>query len=60
MMSHRLRDTFAVELLKKGVPLEEVSTLLGHSSIRTTQESYSAWVQGRQDRIESLVMATWS
>jgi len=30
MMSHRLRDTFAVDLLEKGVPLEEVSKLLGH------------------------------
>jgi integrase/recombinase XerD len=24
MQSHRLRDTFAVDLLQKGVPLEEV------------------------------------
>ena len=30
MKSHRLRDTFAVDLLEKGVPLEEVSKLLGH------------------------------
>jgi site-specific recombinase XerD len=34
MLSHRLRDTFAVDLLEKGVPLEEVSKLLGHESIR--------------------------
>ena len=32
MMSHRLRDTFAVDLLQRGVPLEEVSKLLGHTS----------------------------
>ena len=31
--SHRFRDTFAVELLLKGVPLETVSVLLGHSSV---------------------------
>lgn len=30
MMSHRLRDTFAVHLLQKGVPLEDVSNALGH------------------------------
>jgi integrase/recombinase XerD len=40
MTSHRLRDTFAVDLLEKGVPLEEVSKLLGHESIKTTEKSY--------------------
>ena len=33
MKSHRLRDSFAVDLLQHGVPLEEVSKLLGHKSI---------------------------
>ena len=60
MRSHRLRDTFAVELLKKGVPLEEVSKLLGHESIRTTEKHYAKWVKGRQDRLDSLVTATWA
>jgi site-specific recombinase XerD len=32
MFSHRLRDTFAVDLLEKGVPLEEVSKLLGEKA----------------------------
>lgn len=59
MMSHRLRDTFAVDLLEKGVPLEEVSNLLGHESIKTTERSYAKWVKGRQDRLDSLVTATW-
>jgi len=35
---HQLRDTFAVDLLQKGVPLEEVSKLLGHESIKTTEK----------------------
>ena len=31
MKSHTgSRDTFAVELLRKGIPMEEVSKLLGH------------------------------
>jgi len=59
MLSHRLRDTFAVDLLEKGVPLEEVSKLLGHESIKTTERHYAKWVKGRQDRLDSLVSATW-
>jgi integrase/recombinase XerD len=59
MMSHRLRDTFAVDLLQKGVPLEEVSKLLGHESVKTTEKHYSKWVKGRQDRLDSLVIGAW-
>jgi len=59
MKSHRLRDTFAVDLLQKGVPLEEVSKLLGHESIKTTEKHYSRWVKGRQDRLDNLVTGTW-
>jgi integrase/recombinase XerD len=60
MVSHRLRDTFAVDLLQKGVPLEEVSKLLGHKSVKTTEKHYAKWVKSRQDRLDSLVAATWS
>jgi integrase/recombinase XerD len=60
MLSHRLRDTFAVDLLEKGVPMEEVSRLLGHTSIRTTEKSYAKWSKGRQDRVDALVIGTWA
>lgn len=60
MLSHRLRDTFAVDLLEKGVPLEEVSKLLGHESIKTTERHYSKWMKGRQDRLDNLVTEAWA
>jgi integrase len=59
MVSHRLRDTFAVDLLGKGVPLEHVSKLLGHKSVTTTERHYARWVKGRQDLLDSVVSATW-
>lgn len=59
MKSHRLRDTFAVDLLQKGVPMEDVSRLLGHTSIKTTEKYYAKWAKGRQDRLDSLVVGTW-
>ena len=59
MMSHRLRDTFACDLLEKGVPMEEVSRLLAHTSIRTTERHYAKWSKGRQDRLDDLVSGAW-
>ena len=59
MRSHRLRDTFAVGLLSKGVPMEEVSRMLGHGSIKTTERHYARWNKGRQDRLSALVAKTW-
>ena len=56
---HQLRDTFAVGLLEKGIPLEEVSKLLGHTSIKTTEKHYAPWVDKRQKRLDELVTATW-
>ncbi|MBL0159623.1 MAG: tyrosine-type recombinase/integrase [Bryobacterales bacterium] len=56
---HRFRDTFAVDLLQKGVSLEEVSKLLGHASIRITERHYAPWVQARQSKLEEAVKRTW-
>lgn len=57
--AHRLRDTFATGLLLAGVPMERVSVLLGHKSIRVTERHYSAWSAARQEQIESDVRRTW-
>lgn len=56
---HRFRDTFAIELLLAGVPLERVSILLGHSSIGITEKHYAPWVRDRQERLEADVRRTW-
>ena len=56
---HQLRDTAAVEWLNAGIPLERSQDYSGHSSIRTTEKHYSPWIKSRQDRLDSLVVATW-
>jgi integrase len=57
--AHRFRDTFAVELLLAGVPLERVSALLGHQSVKVTEKHYTPWVKARQDQLEADVRRTW-
>jgi site-specific recombinase XerD len=54
-----LRDTFAVEMLLAGVPLEQVSKLLGHSSVKTTEKHYAPWVKARQQQLEDSVRKAW-
>ena len=56
---HRFRDTFSVELLVAGVPIEDVSILLGHSSVRITERAYAPWVQARQIKLEAAVRKAW-
>lgn len=56
---HRFRDTFAVELLLKGVPIEQLSVLLGHSSLKVTEKHYAPWVKARQDQLEQSVRLAW-
>jgi integrase/recombinase XerD len=58
--AHRFRDTFAVELLLKGVPIDQVATLLGHTSVRVTEKHYSPWVKARQDQLEAAVRLAWA
>ena len=51
----RFRDTFSVELLLAGVPIERVSILLGHQGARITEKHYAPWVRARQERLEADV-----
>lgn len=58
--THQLRDTFAVEMLKSGAMLQDVSRALGHTSIMTTEGHYAAWVQSRQDRLDDVIASSWA
>ncbi len=58
--AHRFRDSFSVELLLQGVPIERLSVLLGHSSVRVTEKHYAPWVRARQEQLEADVRRTWS
>lgn len=55
---HRLRDTFAVRKLLSGLSLEDVSRLLGHSSVKVTEAYYAKWVRSRKVRLERLFAET--
>jgi integrase len=56
---HRFRDTLAVELLLDGMPIERVSVLLGHSSVKITERHYAPWVEARQTQLESDLVRAW-
>src|ERR1019366_9514220 len=57
---HMFRDTFAVEMLVAGVPLEQVSILLGHKSVKITEKHYAPWVKARQEQLAANVRKAWS
>ena len=58
--AHMFRDTFAVELLLAGVPLDQVSLLLGHASIKVTERHYSPFVKARQEQLEASTRQAWA
>jgi integrase/recombinase XerD len=57
---HMLRDTFAIECLLSGVPIDQVSMLLGHSSVKITEKHYSPWVRARQQQLQESVRKSWA
>jgi integrase/recombinase XerD len=57
---HIFRDTFAVEMLLAGVPIDQVSLLLGHASVKVTEKSYSPFVKARQVQLQDSVRNSWN
>ena len=41
---HDLRRTFGLNLIKQGISIYKVSKLLGHSSVKTTEQHYAPLV----------------
>ena len=56
---HMFRDTFAVEMLLAGVPIDQVSLLLGHASVKITEKSYGPFVKARQLQLQESVRNAW-
>jgi site-specific recombinase XerD len=51
---HRFRHTFAVELLRQGVPAGTVAILLGNTE-QIVVKHYSAWIEARQKALDEAV-----
>ncbi len=51
---HRLRDTFAKRMLLRGVSVDDLSRLLGYSSVKITERYYAKWVPARSRRLQSV------
>ncbi len=56
---HMLRDTFAVESILADMPVQRVSEILGHSSIKVTEKHYLPWVRARQTQLNDAAVASW-
>lgn len=52
---HRFRDTFAVDHIENGTPLLDVSRMLGHTSVKTTEKHYLPWITARQTKLDQEV-----
>jgi integrase len=50
-LSHRFRDTFAVEFLLSGGSFDDLARLLGHTTTATTHKHYDAWTPARKERL---------
>lgn len=59
MKSHRIRDTFAVNMLANGVPKEKVAEALGHS-LKTFEKHYEKWIPKRQSALIAAIKATFT
>ncbi|OFW12659.1 MAG: hypothetical protein A3F70_16160 [Acidobacteria bacterium RIFCSPLOWO2_12_FULL_67_14] len=48
-----------MSLLENGVSIDNVSVLLGHSSVRITERHYKPWMKTIQKKLEDEVRKAW-
>lgn len=54
---HRLRHTYACELINGGMDAKAVMTMLGHANITTTFDTYGHMLDRSHDRVRDIVNA---
>ena len=54
---HRFRDSLAIDLLIRGIPIEDVSEILGHRDVKITLKHYANWIPERQQRLDRAIDA---
>jgi len=57
---HRFRDSFAVDLLSRGVDIRTVSRLLGHKSVKNTLDHYEHYIKSDQDKLLTTLLGAWA
>lgn len=56
---HRFRNTFAVDLLNRGVDIRAVSRMLGHRQVGTTLRYYEHWLPQDRRRLVEAITSAW-
>jgi len=56
---HRFRDTLAISLLERRVPIEDVQQILGHEDVNITLRHYGNWIKERQERLTRSMEKIW-
>jgi len=54
---HRFRDSCAINWLNAGVPVQDVQLMLGHRSLKTTEQHYLPYVKSRWQALEQRLYA---
>lgn len=56
---HMLRDTFAIELILAGRPIDYISKQLGHENVAMTIKHYLPWVEERKQMMDDTAPEYW-
>ncbi|MGC2210721.1 MAG: site-specific integrase [Candidatus Korobacteraceae bacterium] len=57
--AHMFRHTMAIELLEKGITVEQVAAILGNSPA-IVYKHYAPWIQSRQKALDAAIKRIWA